>query len=108
MLNLDSFLQSLLCIVFSLIGILIKDTLSPKMNPRDWPVRLSSAIIFGLGIFFGRHFFPANLQDDQSIAVASAVAGFIGTPLLRAILKRPSEIFKFYRGLNEKKEKRDE
>jgi len=110
LLNLDTFLQSLLCVVFTLVGTFIKDFFVPSKTPRDWPLVFASSLVIGLGIFFGKNFFPEDFRDERTIAFLCTVGGLAGTPLIKALLMRPMKFFKIWKdikalGLDEKEKK---
>ncbi len=101
MLNLDAFLQSLLCVVFALAGTFIKDFFVPSKTPRDWPLVFASSLVIGLGVFFGKNLFPEGWQDERTTAFVCTVGGLAGTPLIKMILLRPLRFMKIWKDIKE-------
>lgn len=99
MLNLDSFLLSLLCVVFTLVGQVIADTVCPPKGKRDWGARVPTILTIGMGFYFGESLLPKDLQSQNVLALACAIGGAIGAPLIRIIVNKPTSLWKLWKEL---------
>ena len=108
-LNLDSFLLSLLCVVFVLLGLFAKDWFF-QTKLRDWPSMITYALILGLFVFFGRTLLPVDARGEGGMAFVSAVTGLIGGPILQYAIKRPLKILEAMKTIKDllNKDKKDE
>lgn len=97
--SLDLFIQSFLCVVFTLLGVLVKGFFAQKKK-ENWKNDITFAFVAGLLIFFGKSLLLKTWTDQFQISALCSVMGIIGPALFSKIVKNPLPFIALFTGKN--------